>query len=576
MKTRIILLFFAIALGATAQNKEHAFEVNKRLGRGINFGNMFEAESENAWGNPWEPEYSGIVSELGFNHIRLPIRWEPSARSSSVAPYTINPTFLKRIKQVVDSALANGLQIIINMHHHEALYDNPDGQKARFLAQWEQISEYFKDYPDSLLFEVMNEPHGNLNPAKWNELFSDALTTIRETNPTRVVLMGTAEYGGLGGLSKLELPEDDNIIVTVHYYNPFHFTHQGASWVGDGKEADAWLGTTWNDSETERQVIRQDFAALKAFENKHNVPVHIGEFGAYSKADIKSRAKWTTFIARHLETLNWSWAYWEFSAGFGIYDKNRKTYNRELVDALLHNEMPEPAKYVGVPLYTSDFKFNNNGWNFTRHQGSASFSRQDGALKVDITDGSTENWHLQLVRNNFRIEEGKEYRLSFKAKGAANRNATVYMGMTSSPWSAYSGYVGFAVADTFSTYTIVFKSAVTDSKARIVFDIGNSNEDFYVTDIKFEEIYIQWPTNVESFSGYETSIYPNPASDVITINNLDNFQSFAIINMQGALIKSKSLYQNLNQIEINDLPPGLYIVKLKGENKTISHKIIKK
>ena len=90
-------------------------------------------------------------------------------------------------------------------------------------------------------------------------------STIREDNPERVVLIGTAEYGGLGGLSKLQLPNDENIIVTVHYYNPFSFTHQGAEW---SEGSDAWLGTEWTDTETERQIVQDEFAPLKVLEQE--------------------------------------------------------------------------------------------------------------------------------------------------------------------------------------------------------------------------------------------------------------------------------------------------------------------
>lgn len=112
------------------------------------------------------------------------------------APYTIDATFLDKIKQVVDTALKYELHIIINMHHHEQLHADPVGQKERFLSQWYQIADYFKDYPDSLLFEVLNERNGNITPSLWNEYFADALTEIRKTNPTRVISMGIAEYGG--------------------------------------------------------------------------------------------------------------------------------------------------------------------------------------------------------------------------------------------------------------------------------------------------------------------------------------------------------------------------------------------
>ena len=89
------------------------------LGRGINLGNMFEAPSETAWGNPFKEEYIAKIAEQGFKHIRMPIRWDVAERTQLAAPYTVNPTFLARVKSVVDLAISKNLYVIINMHHHE-------------------------------------------------------------------------------------------------------------------------------------------------------------------------------------------------------------------------------------------------------------------------------------------------------------------------------------------------------------------------------------------------------------------------------------------------------------------------
>jgi endoglucanase len=342
MKNLVTLIILFIVLGLNAQNREEAFEINRKLGRGINYGNMFESPAEGGWGNRWQPEYAKNIAAMGFSHVRVPVRWEPEARSMNTPPYTIQESFFSRIQQVVDSALNNGLLVMLNMHHHDELYKDPEGQKDRFLSQWEQISEYFKDYPETLLFEILNEPHDKLTPEKWNAMIPGALKVIRKSNPGRVVVIGTANWGGLGGLKDMEIPDDPNIILTIHYYNPFRFTHQGASW--SGEQSKGWLGTKWSDTEAEREAVQKDFAPLVALSKEQNIPVHIGEFGAYEKADMASRARWTTYLTRYFEEQGWSWAYWEYSAGFGIYDPVARTYRQELVNALLHNAMPAPDK----------------------------------------------------------------------------------------------------------------------------------------------------------------------------------------------------------------------------------------
>lgn len=572
MKLKLTLILLLAVNLLFAQNREHAFDVNKRLGRGVNFGNMFEAPTETEWGNPWKPQYARLIAQQGFKHIRIPIRWEPAARSSATAPYTISATFLNRIKQVIDSALNNKLHVVINMHHHEALFTNPDGQKERFLSQWKQISEFFKDYPDSLVFEILNEPNGNMTAARWNVFLADALAEIRKISTERVVLIGTPDWGGLAGLPYLQLPADENIILTVHYYNPFQFTHQGAEWV-DG--ASAWMGTKWNDSETEREVVANEFAPLVQFGKANMVPVHIGEFGAYSKADATSRKKWTTFMARYLESVGFSWAYWEFSAGFGIYNPSTGKYNQYLVDALLHNELPEPARYVGTPVYTSNFTSTTDGWVLQKNSSTATLTRADNALKVTIDNGGTEGWHVQLVKNGMKLTAGKQYRFSVKAKAETARSATAYIGMNVSPWSAYSGYNGISLADTFKVYTYLFTMSATDSNARIVFDLGNSTSDVTITDVKLEEVVLQWPTAVTAIKNLKSKVYPNPVADRIYIINLDDFDFVTLYNANGKPVFERKLDAMLNEIDTRNLVNGLYFVRLTGKNKNQVFKVLK-
>jgi endoglucanase len=454
--------FFLLFLSSMAMAQAPSiFELSQRLGRGVNFGNALEAPSEGAWGMVLESPFFDLVKEGGFDTIRLPISWTHHA--SKAAPYTIDTEFMERVQWVVDKALDQNLNIIVNVHHYDELNRDPVLEEARYLAIWRQIAEHFKDYPDKVYFELLNEPHDafNDNALLWNDLLAKALAVVRTSNPQRAVIVGPTNWNSINSLGQLELPDDPNLIVTVHFYDPFEFTHQGAEWVNPspplgmawtggnrrisprwqdwswdtqasfvrqhGKEylqvnfEKAWAGfklhsiigprgytqlvlntnraidlrvvcndadeqavtiTTKAGSETvielsdcgnpqalkditlqntsegpqtflletlefrggpktlvpfddEGTAIRERLDEAAAWSAKHNRPMFVGEFGAYEKADLDSRVRWTRFVRSEIEKRGFSWAYWEFGAGFGVYDREAKVWREELLKALV-------------------------------------------------------------------------------------------------------------------------------------------------------------------------------------------------------------------------------------------------
>lgn len=304
------------------------------LFRGVNLGNYLEAPKGQDWGYTWQPNHLRLIAEAGFDHVRVPIRWSDYALEE--APYTIEPSFFGRVDAVVDGALGLGLRVVINMHHYDLLTLLPSRHEARFLAMWRQIAAHYQDRPPELYFELLNEPHGALTPQRWNELLAKGIAAIRESNPTRTIVVGTAEWGGLYPLYYLKVPEEErNVLVTYHYYEPFQFTHQGAEWV-DGSAP--WLGTTWDGKPEELRAVASDMAYAALWAEKNNRPVWMGEFGAYSKADMASRARWTAAVAREAEKRGVGWSYWEFGAGFGVYDPRAGAWREELLGALIPPE----------------------------------------------------------------------------------------------------------------------------------------------------------------------------------------------------------------------------------------------
>ena len=573
MKSKILLfaLLFLISSGLPAQTLG-IHELNQKLGKGINMGNMFEAPAEGEWGNPFRDDYFQKIAGLGFNHVRIPIRWDVASRAMQTAPYTIQASFLERIKYVIDLALSQGLYVIINMHHHDAVFQDPDGVKPRFLSQWSQIANYFKTYDQKLLFEVLNEPNTNLTGQKWNQYFKDALAEIRKTNADRAVLMGIAPWGGLGGVPDLVVPEDENIIITVHYYDPFTFTHQGAEWVDNSTP---WLGTKWENTTLERNEITGSFAYLIQFAKSINKPIHVGEFGAYSKADLDSRVLWTNFLARWFESQGFSWAYWEWSAGFGIFNPASDQYLTRLADALLKDPMIPAKPQTTVKVFEGNFG-PADGWNLYAQGGAAaSLNRSNGQGIVDVTQSSGTGWHVQLVQNNIQLKKDSRYLVTVKASSNMPVSITNYLGMNFSPWGSYSGYksLSLATAETEQTYSFIMTSP-TDPAARLVFDMGSKPAKITIYQVKVEEV-LDLPVSYKQVVYTDIKVYPNPSAAWIRVDGMNRSGVLQIIAPDGKLCKDIGRWNPADMIDISGLIPGMYFLRIVNSRGIYSTNFIK-
>ena len=311
---------------------------HKAIGRGINLGNALEAPHEGDWGIRIEAGYFAKIREAGFDSVRIPIRW--SAHASKTPPYRIDPEFFARVDEILDQAEAAGLAAVINVHHFDELYPDPDTFEPMLVALWTQIGDHYRDRPDSVVFELLNEPNGALTKERWNRMIPEVLDAVRASNPDRAVIVGPGEWNSVRALEALELPEADrDLIVTFHYYEPFHFTHQGAEWAAGSSD---WLGETWTGTPEQSRKLREDFDTVADWGRTRDRPVFLGEFGAYSKAPMTSRADWTAAVAHEAASRGFSSAYWEFGSGFGAYDREADEWIAPIRDALLGPDQPKP------------------------------------------------------------------------------------------------------------------------------------------------------------------------------------------------------------------------------------------
>ena len=261
---------------------------NKKLGRGVDLGDALDAPKEGAWGVTLKAEYFKAVKKAGFDSVPLPVKW--SAHAQNKAPYTIDAKFVQRVDWAIDQALANKLNIVVNIHHYDGMDADPDKHLPRLLAIWEQIATRLKDRPEQVYFELYNEPHDKLTEAKWNDALAK-LIPIEQDQPdpadhrrSRPVERhsGPRQAETTGRRSQLDLDRPLLRSVPLHAPGPFLGGRRGQV---EGDKVDR------NAGRAERFASR--LTRLRPGPGNAVCRSTWASSGPMKKGDMESRTRWT-------------------------------------------------------------------------------------------------------------------------------------------------------------------------------------------------------------------------------------------------------------------------------------------
>lgn len=248
-----------------------------------NLGNTLDAiPNEDSWGNGQTTKATfDTIAAAGFRSVRIPVTW--ADHQSTTAPYTVDPTYMARVKQIVDWALADGLYVVLNVHHDswkwvEKITTDHDNVMARFNSTWSQISTTFRDAPRSLVFEGINEPSfaGATTEQKFQYLrelqtsFHSVVRTSGGANANRMLSLttpaGTPDPAFMDDLyTTITALNDSQLIAQVHFYGWYPFSQNVA-------------GGTYYDA-TARKNLDDTFADIRNAFVARGIPVYIGEYG---------------------------------------------------------------------------------------------------------------------------------------------------------------------------------------------------------------------------------------------------------------------------------------------------------
>lgn len=333
-------------------------ELTEEMGVGWNLGNTMDGHTgftpnETTWQHVKTTKaLIKSVHDLGFNTIRVPVTWGTMINDEN--GYSINETWLSRVQDIVDYAIAQDMYVIINIHHDGAeqsgwlriATDDKDALYEKFGGVWKNIAERFKDYDEHLIFEAMNEVQGrNMTLAQENAVIMDLnqifVDTVRATgsNNAKRWLVVCGKYNLIWALvnedGAFKMPQDsveNRIILSVHDYTPWNFC-------GD----DNMNTTTYSVSEL-KSNNEAELAMLEQFTSA-GIPVIVGEYGCLNKNNLKYRTLFIEGMNRlfrkyHLVGIYWDQGWYDRSMSpdysFTIIDRaTGEPVEKEVTDAIL-------------------------------------------------------------------------------------------------------------------------------------------------------------------------------------------------------------------------------------------------
>lgn len=275
--------------------------------------------------------------KLGF--VRLCI--SPDVIYRDGKPDAVN---LVAIDKAIELLRTKGLVVIWDLHDNGQLkVDEAGKNNDGFVEFWSEIASHYKHkFEDGVLFELLNEPVFRSNPQDWFSLQKRTVEAIRSADPRRTIMVSGTSWSGIDDLAKLPLLPEKNLVYTFHCYDPFWFTHQGASWVGDPPQGlkqvpfpatpDAVAKVIDLQSDKDKSTLesygKQGFDAnyldarlqlAMQFASRYHVPLVLGEFGSYPlNANPADRARWFDAMRIAIDKNHVPNAIWGYDDGLGL------------------------------------------------------------------------------------------------------------------------------------------------------------------------------------------------------------------------------------------------------------------
>lgn len=579
-----------------------------QMGTGINLGNILSAPYEGNWAAPLTEEYIDNVYRLGFKHVRIPIRFDNQTTPfssvtytdsfgnyiGSPSNYTVNATYLDRIEQIIDWCLTRNLIVIIDVHGDHWFWETFDSTSSyyatgnnrlaridRFKAIWRDIAVRFQNKPDTVLFEIMNEPFFSMSAAEVIDINTQMLTVIRATNPHRNVIVtggGLNSYQAPLQLSDAFLQSDNNLIVTFHYYQPFSFTSSASATYTDN---DWGTASDINNMETH-------FNAVQTWANSKNVAIYLGEFGAdnengfnYSTntygtnggPDVQSRYLYHYHIAKAARDRGFALSVWDAGeeAGKTLYLNSSQNWVKDVRNAVLGSSCQNSGFVLNSNIecnYDYNWLLDNNDYGILRNAYSVDSFNDSTSLELKIHTISSNE---VVLKNNFDSTgnfQNMNYRISCYSKGDNSKKFKFkikFYDVNNNETFVESNFK--LLTNSYQQFDYFFYVPIGTNKIILEIVCENNLGSYFFDDFNLESSLATC-----EFDNANFIIFPNPTNSYFKVTDIDKIKNITLHTLDGKNIdliqKGDTFYFNINST-------GLFIIKIiTSDLKIINQKII--
>lgn len=306
------------------------------------------------------------IAALGFDHVRVPVDYSVLEDDQG----NIREDGFRHLEDCRRWCSCSGLNMLIDLHEcygysFDPLKKDMDRKEFfysaslqnRFLSLWREIANRFRDYPDQVAFEPLNEVVLEEVAEAWNDLASNYIGIMRGIAPDSWLVIGGVCYNSVSTVPLLKLPHDKKIVYNFHCYEPLIFTHQGAYWINGMpsdfrisypetiqkyREAGTFLDRNLRSavcSEGIREIGPEFFEdiflpAIRKSE-QDGTPLYCGEYGVIDLADGEDKIRWLKDIHSVFRKYEIGHSLWNYKEkDFGLRDERFADIREKFIEIL--------------------------------------------------------------------------------------------------------------------------------------------------------------------------------------------------------------------------------------------------